>query len=71
MSWEFSVLCVGCCWALFAFMVVVGSMNILWMAVITVVLSLERTVAWGAQLARAVGILAGGGGIVIIAITAI
>ena len=27
MSWQYSVFCVGCCWALFGFMVIVGSMN--------------------------------------------
>ncbi len=63
MSWTFSIFCVGCCWALFAFMVVVGSMNILWMALITVVLSLERVVAWGERLAHTSGILAGTAGI--------
>ena len=67
MSWQFSVFCVGCCWALFAFMVIVGSTNIVWMALIAVVLSLERTVAWGERLARAVGLLAGGSGISVIA----
>jgi predicted metal-binding membrane protein len=69
MSWDFSVFCVGCCWALFAFMVVVGSMNILWMALLTVVLSLERVVAWGERLAQAVGILAGTAGVAIMVIT--
>lgn len=47
-------------------MVVVGSVNIVWMALIAVVLSLERTVAWGRQLAKAVGILAGATGIRVI-----
>ncbi|MFC6835813.1 DUF2182 domain-containing protein [Halomarina ordinaria] len=68
-SWEFSTFCVGCCWALFAFMVVVGSMNLLWMALITVVLSLERVVAWGERLARGVGVAAGVAGVVVIAAT--
>ncbi|WP_126661917.1 DUF2182 domain-containing protein [Haloterrigena salifodinae] len=68
MSWQFSVFCVGCCWALFAFMVIVGSMNIVWMALIAVVLSLERTVAWGEQLARVVGVLAGAAGSTVIVI---
>lgn len=63
MSWEYTVFCVGCCWALFAFVVVVGSMNVVWMVLIAVVLSLERTVAWGERLAYAVGILAGLAGI--------
>nr|WP_226483334.1 DUF2182 domain-containing protein [Natrinema amylolyticum] len=69
MSWEFSVFCIGCCWALFTFIVIVGSMNIVWMALIAVVLSLERTVAWGEQLAYAVGVLAGIAGIALIGIT--
>ena len=69
LSGRFSVFCVGCCWALFAFMVVVGSMNIVWMALIAVLLSLERTVAWGERLARAVGILAGTAAIVVLAVT--
>lgn len=68
-SWEFSVFCVGCCWALFAFMVVVGSMNILWMALITAVLSLERAVPWGERLARGTGVVAGFAGVVIITTT--
>jgi len=68
MSFRFSVFCVGCCWALFAVMVVVGSMNILWMAGITVVLSLERVLGWGDRLANGVGVAAGIGGIATIAI---
>ena len=66
MSFRFSVFCVGCCWALFAVMVVVGSMNILWMAGITVVLSLERVVGWGDRLAKGVGVVSGVGGSVFI-----
>ncbi len=69
MTWEYSVFCVGCCWALFVFMVAVGSMNIVWMALIAVVLSLERTVTWGQRLAQAVGISAGLGGISLLIIT--
>ena len=71
MGVRFSIFCVGCCWALFAFMVVVGSMNILWMAIIAVVLSLERTVSWGPQLARAVGVVAGVGGIGFIVVSVV
>ena len=69
MSLRFSAFCVGCCWALFAVMVVVGSMNLLWMAGLTVVLSLERVVACGDRLARGVGVAAGvaGGASVLVA----
>jgi len=59
MGLDHGVFCLGCCWALFAFMVVVGTMNLVWMALITLVLSVERTVAWGDRLARAVGVVAG------------
>lgn len=71
MSWQFSRFCVGCYWALFVFMVIVGSMNIIWMALIAVALSLERTVAWGEQLARVVGILAGIAGMTLLVIALI
>ncbi|WP_416838555.1 DUF2182 domain-containing protein [Haloferax sp. DFSO52] len=70
-SWEFSLFCVGCCWALFVFMVVVGSMNIVWMALITLALSLERGVAWGDRLARGTGVVAGIVGIAILVISVI
>ena len=70
-SGEFSVFCVGCCWALFAFVVVVGSMNIVWMALITVVLSLERAVTWGERLARGTGIVAGIAGAAVIVISVV
>ena len=60
-SFRFAVFCVGCCWALFAVMVVVGSMNLLWMAVLTALLSLERVVGWGDRLARGIGVAAGFG----------
>ena len=70
MSFRFSLFCVGCCWALFAVMVVVGSMNILWMAGITV-LSLERVVGWGDRLAKAAGIVAGTAGVVLVIVAVI
>ncbi|WP_440990664.1 DUF2182 domain-containing protein [Haloarchaeobius baliensis] len=71
MSVRFSVFCVGCCWALFALMVVVGSMNVLWMAVITLVLSVERMVGWGERLARGVGVASGVAGVALIVVTVI
>lgn len=62
MSLRFSIFCIGCCWALFIVMIVIGSMNILWMAIITIVLSLERLVSWGDFFAKVIGIIAGIGG---------
>lgn len=66
MSFRYSIFCVGCCWALFAVMVVVGSMNILWMAGLTVVLSVERVTSLGDRVATAVGVASGVGGIIVV-----
>jgi len=70
MGLDHGAFCLGCCWALFAFMIVVGTMNLVWMTLITVVLSVERTVAWGDRLARVVGVVAGvvGAGILVVAV---
>lgn len=43
-------------------------MNILWMAGITVLLSLERVLGWGDRLANGVGVAAVNGGFAVIAI---
>lgn len=66
MGLSHSLYCVGCCWVLFAFMVVVGTMSVVWMAAITLVLSLERTVSWGDTLGKGVGVLAGVTGVAIL-----
>lgn len=34
--------CVGCCWALMALAFVLGAMNLLWMAVLTLVIVAEQ-----------------------------
>lgn len=62
MSIKFSIFCVGCCWALFTVMVIIGSMNILWMAIITIILSLERILKKGDILAKGIGLISGIGG---------
>jgi predicted metal-binding membrane protein len=66
MGLDHGLFCLGCCWALFAFMVVVGTMNLVWMAIITVVLSAERTVSWGDSLATGVGVVAALAGTVVL-----
>ncbi len=65
-SARFSTYCIGCCWALFALLVVVGSMNVLWMAAITLVLSVERLFEWGERLAKGVGVVAAVAGAVLV-----
>lgn len=62
--------CLGCCWALMAVMFAVGVMNILWIAILGLIMVLEKTVArrwispaigvalvlWGGALLLAAGI---------------
>jgi predicted metal-binding membrane protein len=47
--------CLGCCWAAMALMLVVGVMNIFWMAALGALLTAERLVT-GAWLTRAAGV---------------
>jgi len=43
LGFEQGVWCVGCCWALMLIMLAVGSMNVVWMAALTLFTFLEKT----------------------------
>jgi len=47
--------CAGCCWALMAAMVLAGAMSVAWMAIIAVVVVVEKTWRRGPALARVAG----------------
>ena len=49
--------CVGCCWALMTLLFVGGVMNVLWIAVITLLVFIEKVIPAGRAIAR----IAGGG----------
>lgn len=49
--------CVGCCWMLMALLFVGGVMNVVWIAVLTVFVLLEKVAPVGPWFARAVGII--------------
>jgi predicted metal-binding membrane protein len=49
--------CLGCCWALMLTMFAVGAGNLAWMAGLTGIMVIERTMPWGRRLAPAVGAL--------------
>jgi predicted metal-binding membrane protein len=54
--------CLGCCWALMALLFVAGVMNLLWIAVITLFVLVEKIVPHGPAIGRITGgilILAG------------
>ncbi|MCP8939498.1 DUF2182 domain-containing protein [Alsobacter sp. SYSU M60028] len=48
------VRCVGCCWAMMALMLAAGTMNIVWMAVFAVLMTLEKTSS-GVWMPRLIG----------------
>jgi predicted metal-binding membrane protein len=50
--------CLGCCWALMAMLLAFGLMNLGAMAVLTLVVFVERTQPWGPRLGRLVGVAA-------------
>ncbi len=50
------VYCVGCCWGLMVVLIAVGVMNLAWMAVLTVVIFLEKTWKFGPAFSRITGV---------------
>jgi len=48
--------CVGCCWVLMALLFVGGVMNVLWIALLALLVLLEKLVPFGRWIARALGI---------------
>jgi predicted metal-binding membrane protein len=47
--------CIGCCWILMALLFVVGVMNVLWIAILSLLVLLEKLTPWGRLVARAAG----------------
>jgi predicted metal-binding membrane protein len=48
--------CVGCCWVLMALLFVGGVMNVLWIALLALLVLLEKVTRVGRLIARAVGV---------------
>lgn len=48
--------CVGCCWILMALLFVVGVMNVLWIALLALLVLVEKLTPWGRWVARGVGV---------------
>jgi predicted metal-binding membrane protein len=56
MGFRHGIFCLGCCWALMCLLFVVGVMNLVWIAVLTGVVLLEKIGPAGAIAARIVGV---------------
>src|SRR5215469_531328 len=48
--------CIGCCWALMALLFVAGVMNVLWIALLSLLVLLEKLAPFGQWIARAAGV---------------
>jgi predicted metal-binding membrane protein len=48
--------CIGCCWTLMALLFVGGVMNVLWIALLALLILLEKLVPFGRWIARAAGV---------------
>jgi len=49
--------CVGCCWVLMGLLFVVGVMNVLWIALLSLLVLLEKLAPWGRFVAHAAAIV--------------
>ena len=54
---------IGCCWALMALLFVAGVMNVLWIALLSVLVLLEKWTPFGRWVARAAGVACVGSGV--------
>jgi predicted metal-binding membrane protein len=60
--------CLGCCWALMALLFVGGVMNILWIAALTILVAIEKVAPRGEPIAKALGAVMVGAGVVKLAL---
>jgi predicted metal-binding membrane protein len=63
MGLKHGVSCVGCCWLLMSLLLLTGAMNLLWMAVLTAFLLVEKAAPAGEWVGRAAGLLFIGSGL--------
>ena len=57
MGVEHGLFCTGCCWALMGLLFVAGVMNILWIAVLSLIVGLEKLLPRGLWLSSATGVI--------------
>jgi len=48
--------CLGCCWSLMVVLFVVGTMNLVWMGILSAVIFVEKIVPRGVELGKATGV---------------
>jgi predicted metal-binding membrane protein len=48
--------CLGCCWSLMVVLFVMGTMNLVWMGVLSIIIFVEKIVPYGVEMGKATGI---------------
>ena len=56
LGFRHGIYCIGCCWALMALLFVGGVMNLFWIAVLAILVLLEKIAPFGRQVARIAGL---------------
>jgi predicted metal-binding membrane protein len=49
--------CLGCCWSLMVVLFVMGTMNLVWMGILSIVIFVEKIVPYGVEMGRATGVV--------------
>lgn len=68
MGWQHGLYCVGCCWALMGVLFAVGVMNLVWVAVLTAFILVEKLGVGGRHVSRIAGALLICGGVAMVAL---
>jgi predicted metal-binding membrane protein len=63
MGWRHGLFCLGCCWALMALLFVGGVMNLAWIAALSIVVAVEKTMPGGERIAMLLGLALLGAGV--------
>lgn len=58
--------CVGCCWALMAVLVALGTMNLAWMAALSLLIMIEKNAPAGERVATAAAVAFAAGGLLLL-----
>ena len=58
--------CLGCCWSLMAVLFVVGTMNLVWMGVLTLIIFMEKILPYGVAMGKGTGMGLIGLGLVLV-----
>lgn len=58
--------CLGCCWALMTVLVLIGMMNLAWMAAVAAVILAEKVLTSGTGFSRALGVVLVGTGLIVV-----